>query len=155
VIRILLFAIIALAAVFIAARLGVFAGRPPLPLGIRDGKLSPPRTGYPNSVASQHNGNDYHTIAPLRHNENAAQAMRRLREVIASLPGTSIVDAQDNYLYAQFTTPLMRFVDDVEFMPDPVKPEIHLRSASRLGRKDFGTNRKRIETIRQVFENRP
>ena len=42
----------------------------------------------------------------------------------------------------------MGFVDDVEFWADPAAGVIQLRSASRLGRKDFGVNRARIEDIR-------
>ena len=42
----------------------------------------------------------------------------------------------------------MRFVDDVEFWYDPATQAIAVRSASRIGRKDFGVNRARIEAIR-------
>jgi uncharacterized protein (DUF1499 family) len=31
---------------------------------------------------------------------------------------------------------------------------IHVRSASRLGRRDFGVNRARIEQIRKLLETR-
>jgi len=42
----------------------------------------------------------------------------------------------------------MRFVDDTEFWFDPAAGVIHVRSASRVGSKDFGVNRARIEAIR-------
>jgi uncharacterized protein (DUF1499 family) len=48
----------------------------------------------------------------------------------------------------QFTTPLMRFVDDAEFWFDPVAGAVQVRSASRVGRNDLGVNRARIEAIR-------
>lgn len=41
----------------------------------------------------------------------------------------------------------MRFIDDVEFYVDDAQHLIHYRSASRLGRKDFGANGKRMEQI--------
>jgi uncharacterized protein (DUF1499 family) len=151
-IRFLIIAVVVVAAVFIAARLGLFAGKPPVPLGIRDGKLSAPRGGYPNSVVSQHSSNDYHAIAPLKYAGDPAAAMNRLRDVVGSMNGCSIVEAKDNYLYAQFTTFFMRYIDDVEFMVDRDKAVIHVRSASRLGRKDFGVNRERVESIRRLFE---
>ncbi|WP_234414081.1 DUF1499 domain-containing protein [Ideonella sp. A 288] len=44
--------------------------------------------------------------------------------------------------------PLLRFVDDAEFWVDPAAGVVQVRSASRLGRKDLGVNRDRIETIR-------
>jgi uncharacterized protein (DUF1499 family) len=152
IIRFLLSSVIILAAVFFAARLGLFAGKPPGPLGIRDGKLAPPRGGYSNSVASQHNNNDYHAIAPLQFSGDAQSAMGRLRDIVGAMNGSSIIESNDSYLYAQFTTFFMRYVDDVEFMIDREKSLIHVRSASRLGRKDFGVNRERIEAIRQQFE---
>ena len=49
----------------------------------------------------------------------------------------------------------MRFVDDVEFRHDSAGQVIHVRSASRLGRRDFGVNRERIEAIRDRFTTQP
>ena len=43
---------------------------------------------------------------------------------------------------------MMRFVDDVEFWYDPAAQSIAVRSASRIGRKDFEVNSARIEAIR-------
>jgi uncharacterized protein (DUF1499 family) len=68
--------------------------------------------------------------------------------VIDDLPGSKLVEQRDDYLYAQFTTPLMRFTDDVEFWFDPAAAVVQVRSASRVGQKDFGVNRSRIENIR-------
>jgi uncharacterized protein (DUF1499 family) len=48
----------------------------------------------------------------------------------------------------------MGFVDDVEFLVDPVKGVVHVRSASRLGRRDFGVNRERVERLRALIERR-
>ena len=53
-----------------------------------------------------------------------------------------------NYLHYTFTTPLWGFIDDVEFRLDASKQLFHVRSASRIGYSDLGTNRKRIEMIR-------
>jgi uncharacterized protein (DUF1499 family) len=48
----------------------------------------------------------------------------------------------------------MGFVDDVEFLHDPAKGVVHVRSASRLGRRDFGVNRERVERLRALIERR-
>jgi uncharacterized protein (DUF1499 family) len=61
---------------------------------------------------------------------------------------TKIITENKNYLYAEFTSAIMGFVDDVEFYLDEGAKVIHVRSASRLGQSDLGVNRKRIETIR-------
>ena len=56
------------------------------------------------------------------------------------MPGATVIDQRDDYLYARFETKLLRFVDDAEFWYDPAAQAIQVRSASRLGRKDFGVN---------------
>jgi uncharacterized protein (DUF1499 family) len=68
------------------------------------------------------------------------------------MPGATVVTSQPGYLYAEFSTPVLKFVDDVEFLLDQPAGVIQMRSASRLGRKDFGANRKRLEAIRQRFD---
>jgi uncharacterized protein (DUF1499 family) len=67
------------------------------------------------------------------------------------MEGGKVVKKAPGYIYAQFTTRLMKYVDDVEFWYDPSSKVIQVRSASRLGSSDLGVNRKRIETIRQKF----
>lgn len=78
--------------------------------------------------------------------------MGALRKAVESMRGASILASGPNYLYAEFRTPIMRFVDDVEFFFDG--NVIHVRSASRLGRRDFGVNRKRVEELRSLIRAR-
>jgi uncharacterized protein (DUF1499 family) len=145
---------LAVVVVLIAARLGAFAGRAPTELGVRDGRLKPPaRT--PNSVTSQADLwpeaplRDYARIEPLPMAGDARASIARIAAVVDDLPGAELVEQRDDYLYARFTTAMLRFVDDVEFWVDPAAGEVQVRSASRVGRKDFGVNRARIEQIRQ------
>ena len=70
-------------------------------------------------------------------------------------PGAKTVIAQRDYLYAQYTSRLMRFVDDVEFWYDPLHQVIQVRSASRLGKGDMGVNRQRIESVRAALASAP
>jgi uncharacterized protein (DUF1499 family) len=124
----------------------IFAGKRPENLGVRDGKLaSCPNS--PNCVSSQ-SLDDLHKIAPLTYNSPPEKALADLKSVIQSLPKTKIISESSDYLYAEFTSALMGFVDDVEFYFDPSGNIIHVRSASRLGQSDLGVNRKRIEAIR-------
>jgi uncharacterized protein (DUF1499 family) len=67
------------------------------------------------------------------------------------MPGARIVEEQPDYLYAEFETRWLKFVDDVEFLLDEPHGAIQVRSASRLGRRDFGVNRARIEAIRATL----
>jgi uncharacterized protein (DUF1499 family) len=62
-----------------------------------------------------------------------------------------IVKTEDTYIHAEFTSAIFRFVDDVEFYLDDTAKTIHMRSASRVGKSDFGVNRKRMEKVRAHF----
>jgi uncharacterized protein (DUF1499 family) len=131
----------------------LLAGSPPAALGVRDGHLAP-CPASPNCVSSQAADAD-HRIAPIAYTGDGGAALAKLARVIAAQAGTTIVAQHDGYLYATFQTPLMGYVDDVEFVVDPARSVIHVRSASRLGYRDFGVNRKRIETLRANFEAAP
>ena len=145
--------LIAIAAVWVAARLGVLSGRQPDNLGLREGKLKPP-SKTPNSVSSQaalwpdHPQREGAAIAPLALHGDGPSTMARLAAVIEAMQGARIIERRTDYLYVQFTTKLMRFVDDTEFWFDPAAGVIQVRSASRVGRGDLGANRARIEAIR-------
>lgn len=125
----------------------VFSWKRPDNLGVRDGRLAPCKRS-PNCVSSQADPSDLeHYIAPIRGRIAAA------RSVIESLPRTRIVRAEKNYLYAEFRTRFLRYVDDVELYFDG--KVLQVRSCSRLGRRDFGVNRERVEQLRALIETRP
>lgn len=105
----------------------------------------------PNCVSSQAT-DSAHAIAPLRYRANAVDAMQRLRAIVNAMPRARVVSATDDYLHVEFTSAILRFVDDVEFRVDASQRLIHVRSASRVGRYDFGVNRRRVEGIRQAFD---
>jgi uncharacterized protein (DUF1499 family) len=151
--RVLIYLLILAIAVIVAGRLGLFRGKQPPGLGAIDGKLAAPKLGLTNSVSSQHQGQDYHSIAPLRFNGDGQAAMTRLALAIGEVDGASIIKNDDGYIYAQVQSKWMQYIDDLEFLLDNKEQVIHVRSASRLGRKDFGVNRARVEAIRRKFEN--
>lgn len=92
-------------------------------------------------------------MATIRFDGDATEAMRRLREVIEAIPRARIVSQDTHYLHAECTSRLFRFVDDVEFLIDDERKEIHFRSASRAGHSDLGVNRRRMEAITSAFQN--
>lgn len=128
-----------------------FSGTRPKDLGVKEGKLkSCPST--PNCVCSQGSVSDtQHYIEPLNYDGTPQEAMAKLKQVIQSQERTEIIEETSNYIYAEFTTKLMGFVDDVEFFLDEGAKVIHVRSASRLGKSDLGVNRQRVETIRKAM----
>jgi uncharacterized protein (DUF1499 family) len=130
----------------------VFSWTRPANLGVTDGLLAPCRR-TPNCVSSQAPNSDAeHYIAPLRFRGNGAEALLALRKVVDEMQRTHVVQHDGGYLYAEFRTKLMGFVDDVEFVVAEKERAIHVRSASRLGRRDFGVNRARVEALRRRFE---
>lgn len=128
----------------------IFSGKRPNTLGVNNGKLAP-CPNSPNCVSSQ-STDAQHQIAPLTFTTNPQQAIANLKNIIQSLPRTKIITETEDYIYAEFKSALMGFVDDVEFYLDPQANIIHVRSASRLGQSDLGVNRQRIETIRAKFQ---
>jgi len=79
------------------------------------------------------------------------EARVRLLNIVRNMPRTKIITADNDYIYAEFRTATMRFVDDVEFYIDAQHQVIHFRSASRLGYSDLGLNRRRMQAIRDAF----
>ena len=143
-------------ALIIAGQAGLLKGKMPDDVGIKEGKLKrPSRT--PNSVTSQadlwpdHPQLVYSTISPFKISGDGSAEMKKIADALLAMPRTVIVQQEPTYIYAQSTTALLKFTDDVEFVLDAAKGIIDVRSASRLGQKDFGVNRARIETVRSAL----
>jgi uncharacterized protein (DUF1499 family) len=141
------------AAVVLAGQMGLLQGNAPANLGVRDGRLKPP-SRTPNSVTSQaalhaeHPMRGYADIAPLALRGDGPATLAALRRIAEAMPGAKVIRSEPDYLYVQFKTRVLGFVDDTEFWFEPGAGVVQVRSAARVGRKDFGVNRARIETIR-------
>lgn len=122
-----------------------FSGKRPDDLGVNDGKLKS-CPGTPNCVSSQSNKLT-EKVEPL-----PAVPISEIKKVVESMERTTIITETDNYLYAEFKSKLMGFVDDVEFYLDKDANVVHVRSASRLGKSDLGVNRARVEEIRSKLK---
>jgi uncharacterized protein (DUF1499 family) len=118
--------------------------------GLVEGRLTQcPAT--PNCVCSEFEPDAEHYIEPLVMSDgDAAQTLARIKAIVGAMGG-SIQAEKTDYLAATFTSPIFRFVDDLEIRIDTEQRVIHLRSASRVGRGDAGVNRKRVERLRQSF----
>lgn len=129
--------------------MGLFSGSRPADLGFTAGKFKP-CPWKPNCVSSTTPSDDAkHYIEPLKLTGPAEAGWIKLKDVLASTARVKIIAELPGYLYAEFKTPVMGFVDDVEFALDASAQVIHVRSASRLGKRDYGVNRTRIEKIRK------
>jgi len=121
----------------------------PTTLGLQHGQLRPcPES--PNCVCSEagSRADSGHGVAPIPlHNGTWAHLKAAIIEQ------GDIIDQDDgHYLHATFTSPLFRFVDDVELRLDAAAGVIHIRSASRVGRSDLGVNRQRIKRITAALD---
>jgi len=129
------------------------SGSRPTDLGATEGRLLACPSS-PNCVSSDASDAE-HAIPPLAFEGTPPSAWGALREAIAQMPRTEIVEDTGSYMHAEFTSLLFRYVDDVEFVLRPGRPDsgmISVRSASRLGHSDMGANRERVEELRSLFD---
>lgn len=125
-------------------------GRRPADLGVGRGRFRAARSWKPNWVSSQVDAADAHFVAPLVPADgDGAAGLRRLRARIEAMPRMHVVEARPDYLHVEASTPALGFVDDLELVGGD--GAIHVRSAARLGIRDFGVNRKRVETLRAAL----
>ena len=136
----------------VAARWATSKIRPPVPLGLSDGRLSscPDR---PNCISTQAVDPDQQ-FPPIPLTRSASAAMADFMLILREMPRCRIVTASDHYLHAEFRSALFGFVDDLEIACDETTKTIHLRSASRVGYSDFDVNRRRAEEIAERYQER-
>lgn len=136
------------------ALLAVAGCRAPAPddLGVRAGRLAPCPSS-PNCVSTQAS-DSAHRTEPFVLALPPEQAWSQVREAVETLEGAVVVVQTDDYLHAECTTPLMRYVDDLELLLLPDEMRIAVRSASRVGWSDIGTNRERVWELRRALRER-
>ncbi len=117
------------------------------PIGLENDRLRPCPSS-PNCVSSDAPQGS-HYIEPLPLPQGNTPALSVIRAAIEQAPRTRIVTARDDYLHAEFETLIFRFVDDLEVHVRPDEKNVAVRSASRVGRWDLGTNRRRVERLRR------
>jgi uncharacterized protein (DUF1499 family) len=132
----------------------MFSGKRPDNLGVKEGRLAPCVRRL-NCVSSQADpGDAQRYVAPIPFKGNSVDALAAARRAVEAMARAAVVRHEGNYLHAEFRSRLMGYVDDVEFTYDDKAGVLHLRSASRLGRRDFDVNRDRIEALRATIEGR-
>ncbi|MCP4129466.1 MAG: DUF1499 domain-containing protein [bacterium] len=134
----------------VAISLTSCSGKNPGILGVKDEKLSA-CPDSPNCVSSQA-PDKVHLIKALSYSGTQEEAHKKIIEIVKSMKRTVVITTEGNYIHAEFTSAVFRFVDDVEFFLNDSTKEIHVRSASRIGYSDMGVNRKRIEEIRNKLK---
>lgn len=129
----------------------IFAASSFAAIGIENNHLAPCPSS-PNCVVSQ-DGDEEHTIEPIVYQGDRTTAKETLLKVLSVVPRTEIIEDTDNYIHAESTSRIFKFVDDAEFYFPKGENIIQVRSASRVGESDLGVNRRRIEQIRLAMED--
>lgn len=107
-----------------------------------------PECGWlPNCVNTQ-SGRGVQHSEPIR--ADAGQ-WRELKSWIGEQEDWEITTEEKNFIQAVVKTPLMRFRDDVQLLYLPDENLIQVRSSSRLGISDLGTNARRVQTLREII----
>lgn len=90
-------------------------------------------------------------VPPLAAADDPHAALVRLAERLRREPRTRIRLQTADYLHAECESRLFGFVDDLELRVDKEQGVIQVRSAARLGRWDFGVNRRRVARLRRLL----
>jgi len=101
-----------------------------------------------NNCVNSDSQTEIHKIDPIHANGSLEASWESIIAYLKKESSFKIVEQSDNYLKAEATTSILRFTDDVEFEKRSQEHIIAVRSASRIGQMDFGTNRKRIEALK-------
>lgn len=123
----------------------------------------------PNCISTAEELNDpTHFVPPWDYNPEEGrgrtgpvsqkQAMDELVEAVKNTKPDkfepTIVKQTDDYLYVEYESPLLGFVDDVEFWFPGNGSRVEYRSASRIGESDGDINRKRIKALRLALQEK-
>ena len=132
--------------------MGLFSGKRPSGLGVTNGAFKP-CSWKPNCVNSTADaGADAaHYIEPVKFSGAAAGAWARAVNAVKSAKRVTVVEESSTYLHAEYRSQTMGYVDDLELALDAAAKLIQIRSASRLGVRDFGVNRARAEALRAAL----
>ena len=123
----------------------------PPKVALVDGKLRP-CPNSPNCVSSE-SDRPSSRVEPLTFQGPSEVAWGGLKETIREMGG-KIEEEHDGYLWATFTSRIFRFVDDVELRMVSTNGTIDVRSGSRVGYSDLGVNRRRVEKLRALFNQK-
>jgi uncharacterized protein (DUF1499 family) len=119
-------------------------------LGIVDSKLlSCP--DKPNCISSFASVKSEHYADAIKIVSNKERAHQKVSGILDKSKNAKIISSTADYIHAEYTSSIFKFVDDVEFYLG-IDKLVHFRSASRTGKSDLGVNKKRIEEIRFKFQ---
>lgn len=145
----IIFCALLLAGLFFLKQMGTYSADLTNKLGVTNGQLAAiPET--PNAVSSQTSVESKY-VAPLPMTGSVQQTKDKILQCLREMGHNSVVTQKDDYIHAVFVTPIMQYHDDVEFYIDTTTHLIQFRSASRVGKSDFGANKARYDTFKKLY----
>jgi uncharacterized protein (DUF1499 family) len=117
--------------------------------GMENGKLLPCPNG-PKCVSTQDMDKRHH-MEPISYTGSIEKARDTILSIVENMERSQVITAESDYLYIQFKSKIVGYIDDVEFYFDDNQSIIHFRSSARFGYYDWKVNRRRMEYIRDEF----
>ncbi|MBN4053638.1 DUF1499 domain-containing protein [Haliea sp. AH-315-K21] len=116
--------------------------------GLQNGLLQacPDRPSCVNSLSAINE----HAIAAFSVPTGMADPVSALAVIIMDMPGTEILEHNDDYLHVTFSSAIFSFIDDLEIVKDA--EQLQVRSVSRVGFSDMGVNRARVEELQKFWQ---
>lgn len=120
-------------------------------LGLTDGELMPCPSS-PNCVSTQASPEDVeHYAEPIVYTGDRMKTQLLIESFILNNGNAHLVSSKLGYVHFEVKSPLVGYIDDVEFYLPAADSVVHVRSASRVGYSDFGTNRERVRQIQSLL----
>tara|TARA_R110000772_G_scaffold134567_3_gene243161 strand:+ start:123 stop:602 length:480 start_codon:yes stop_codon:yes gene_type:complete len=92
---------------------------------------------------------EQHAIAAFAVPDSMTEPVAAMAAVIMTMPRAEIIEVNDDYLHAIYSSAIFGFVDDLEILRDG--EQLQVRSVSRVGFSDQGVNRRRVEELRRLW----
>ena len=86
--------------------------------------------------------------------EDIKDPLSEIQIILENTPRMEIVEIDGDYLHAEATSRIMKYVDDLEISFEESDNKLIIRSESRVGEGDFGVNQKRVNLLKsKLFQS--
>ena len=130
--------------IILAATILFISGCSKPPMVPENSRSLSPCGNLPNCVNSE-SGRGLQSSKPVKAN---AEQWAMLKAWIRQQKDWQIIVEHESFIQAVVSTPVLKFKDDIQLLYLAESNLIHLRSSSRLGLSDLGTNANRVEKLR-------
>ena len=81
--------------------------------------------------------------------------LSEIQIILENTPRMEIIEIDGDYLHAEATSRIMKYVDDLEVSFEESENKLIIRSESRVGEGDFGVNQKRVDLLKsKLFQSK-